>query len=183
MKLPDVAASFFCSDQYDFSKPPAASHLLTQSVMQEFPFDEIEDLYGRVILDHYRNPRRAILIENADVEYDELNPICGDRVVLQLRMDGDRIAEAGFQGEGCSITRASASMMADLLGGMTLAEAEELAEAVRRMMLQGTRPNGGMGDLEALQGVRRFPVRIKCALLAWTALEEGLEEYRAGTVR
>ena len=148
--------------------------------MQEFPFDEIDELYGKVILDHYRNPRRTVRIEDADVEYDEFNPICGDRVVLQLKMDGDRIAEAGFQGEGCSVTRASASMMADLLGGMTLAEAEELAEAVRRMMLQGALPDDGLGDLEALRGVRRFPVRIKCALLAWTALEEGIDEYRAG---
>ena len=149
--------------------------------MQKFPFDEIGDLYAGVILDHYRNPRKNARINNPDLEFDEYNPICGDRVLLQLKLDGTRIEEAGFQGEGCSITQASASMMAGLLDGKTLSEAEALAETVRELML-GHMTNDQdilhLGDLGALRGVRKFPVRIKCALLAWTALEQGIAEYR-----
>ena len=152
--------------------------------MQKFPFDEIDELYGSVILDHYRRARNAGRLEGADIEYDELNPICGDRVVLQLRVRDGRIDEAGFHGEGCSISQASASMMTDLLKGKSLEEAEELAELFRDMM-GGRSPTeeerAGLGDLESMLGVRKFPVRIKCALLGWVALEEGIGEYRART--
>ena len=150
--------------------------------MQEFPFDEIDQLYGEAILDHYRNARNKIRIEEPDIEYDEYNPICGDRVVLQLKLKDGLIRKGCFQGEGCSISQASASMMTGLLVGRTLEEAEELAENVRQMMYGRGASKGNkeqLGDLEALQAVRKFPVRIKCALQAWTALEEGIEEYRS----
>ena len=150
--------------------------------MQKFPSEEIDALYGEVILDHYRNSRNKARIEEPDIEYDEYNPICGDQVVLQLKLDDGYIGNAGFHGQGCSISQASASMMTDLLKGKTLKEAEDLAETFRQMM-HGSPPSpeelAEMRDLEALQGVRKFPVRIKCALLAWTALEEGIEEYRS----
>ena len=149
--------------------------------MQKFPFEEIDDLYRKVILDHNRKARDVPQVVDPDIEYDEYNPICGDRVVLQLKLDGANIGQAGFQGEGCSITQASASMMVELLSGKTLEEAEELSETVRAMMRGQTSQQelGSLGSLEALQAVRKFPVRIKCALLAWTALEIGIEEYRA----
>ncbi|MCE2404535.1 MAG: SUF system NifU family Fe-S cluster assembly protein [Dehalococcoidia bacterium] len=150
--------------------------------MQKFPFDQIDDLYRDVIIRHHRASRSQPEVGDPDVEYDEYNPICGDRVVLQLRVVEGRIVEAGFKGEGCSITQASASMMTDALEGLTLEEAEDLADRFR-LSLTGDGPPGsptsGLGDLEALQAVRAFPVRIKCALLGWSALEQGIEEYRA----
>ena len=153
--------------------------------MQQFPFDEIDELYRKVILDHYRSPRNMVEIGEPDIEYDEYNPICGDRVVLQLKVNDGRIEEAGFHGQGCSITQASASVMTDSLKGKTPEEAEQLSSTFRRLMQGHALSEGeltGLGNLAAFQGVRKFPVRIKCALLAWTALEEGIAEYRrAGT--
>ncbi len=149
--------------------------------MQKFPFDEIDQLYREAILDHYRNSRNKVRIEAPDIEFDEYNPICGDRVVLQLKLKDGFIAKGCFQGEGCSISQASASMMTGLLAGKTLEEAEELADGFRELMYGKSPPEGHLevlGELEALQAVRRFPVRIKCALLAWTALEEGIGAYR-----
>ena len=148
--------------------------------MQEFPFHRIDDLYRGVILRHYRASQSRPQVQDPDVEYDEYNPICGDRVVLQLEVVEGRIDRAGFRGEGCSITRASASMMADALEGLTLEDAEALADRVRL----GLTGDGALdpplaGDLEALRAVRAFPVRVKCALLGWTALEQGIQEYRA----
>ena len=155
-------------------------------MQQQFPFDEIDELYRDVILDHYRNPTKKASIEAPDIEYDEFNPICGDRVVLQLKLEDTQIGEATFHGEGCSISQASASMMTELLGGKTLEEAEALSSSFRKLM-RGATPSedelAKLGDLEALQGVRKFPVRIKCALLAWSALEEGIEEYRGRRAR
>ena len=123
-------------------------------------------------------------IEDPDIEYDEFNPICGDQVVLQLKLNDGRISEVGFHGRGCSISQASASMMTGSLKEKTPEEAEQLSSIFRRL-IQGHAPSedehAELGDLKALQGVRKFPVRIKCALLAWTALEEGIAEYRAGT--
>jgi len=149
--------------------------------MQKFPFDEIDELYRDVILRHYRNAGNKARIEEPDIEYDEFNPICGDQVVLQLKLSDGRIGRASFRGQGCAISQASASMMADLLRGKSLKEAEGLSETFRQIMLGRTPTHEELielGDLEALQAVRKFPVRIKCALLAWIALEQGIEEYR-----
>ena len=149
--------------------------------MQQFPFEEIDALYGNVILAHYKNSRHKVKIEEPEIEYDEFNPICGDQVVLQLKLNDSRVQKAGFQGQGCSISQASASMMTDLLEGRTLQEAEELSESFRKLMRGGAPSEDELlelGDLKSLEVVRKFPVRIKCALLAWTALEEGIGEYR-----
>lgn len=149
--------------------------------MEKFPLDRIDDLYRDVIMRHYRAARDRAEVQDPDVEYDEYNPICGDRVVLQLRVVEGRIAEAGFKGEGCSISQAAASMMADALEGRTLEEAEELAGTFRASMMGEEVPGSSpadLGDLEALQAVRMFPVRIKCALMGWSALEQGIEKYR-----
>ena len=155
-------------------------------IMQPFPFDEIDELYRDKILDHYRNSRNKVPVTGPDIEYDEFNPICGDQVVLQLKLDDARIREAGFHGQGCSISQASASMMTDLLKGKTLEKAEALAEIFRRLMLE-LHPSDDelreLGESVVLEAVRKFPVRIKCALLAWTALEEGIAEYRSATPR
>ena len=153
--------------------------------MQEFPFDEIDELYSRVILDHHRKPRNCRHLLGPDIERDEYNPVCGDRVVLQIKLVRGLIREIGFHGEGCAISQASASMMTESLNGKTLDGARELSVAFRRIMARDADPTNGknsaLGDLEALQAVRRLPVRIKCALLAWTALEEGIDSYRTGT--
>ena len=150
--------------------------------MQPFPFDELDDLYQKIILEHYRNARNKANLTSPDIEYDEFNPICGDQVVLQLKLNDGRIAEVGFHGEGCAISQASASILTELLKDRTLAGAAGLSERFRDMM-QGRSSSGenleDLGDLQALQGVRRFPIRIKCALLAWIALEEGIDQYRS----
>ncbi len=147
--------------------------------MQKFPFEEVDDLYRDVILDHYRSPRNNGRLDSPDIRSDEYNPICGDRVALELSLRQGLITEAAFTGEGCSISQASASMMTELLGGLTPSEARRLWETFGRMM-DGDKAAADelqtRGDLHALSAVRRFPVRIKCALLAWKALELGLEE-------
>jgi nitrogen fixation NifU-like protein len=151
--------------------------------MPNVPDVPLEDLYGDLILDHYRNPRNRLPVADADVEAEEFNPFCGDRIRLQLKIDGaGRITEAGAQSEGCSIIQASASMLAQFAAGKTLLELEDLAEQFRSMM-QGHPPQDGktedLGDLQALQAVRLLPVRIKCALLPWTALEEGIKGFHS----
>ena len=150
--------------------------------MRAFPFDEIDKLYGSAILDHYRRPRNRKSVAQANVEYDEFNPICGDRVFLQLRVAGDRIQDAGFGGEGCSISQASASMMTEVIKGRSLDEAQAMGSAFRGIMDGDTGPTqvdeAALQELKALSAVRKYPVRIKCALLAWNALEQGMEEHR-----
>jgi nitrogen fixation NifU-like protein len=136
-------------------------------------------IYQELILDHYRRPRNKGALEAADAEAERRNPLCGDEIVLQLAFDGDLVREAGFTGRGCSISQASASMLTQALRGRTRAEAEAL---VRRFtaLVHGDAEAGRdetLGELRALQGVARFPARIRCATLAWSALDEVL---RAG---
>ena len=151
--------------------------------MPNLPDVPLQGLYGDLILDHYRNPRHRTPVSHADVEAEEFNPFCGDRVILQFRLDGQgRIVEAGAQSEGCSIIQASASMLADIALGRSVAELEGLSQLFRTMM-RGEPSTGEaedeLGDLHSLQVVRQFPVRIKCALLPWTALEIGIEGFRS----
>ena len=146
----------------------------------------LDDLYREVILDHYRNPRRRGALEHPDAHADGQNPLCGDEISLDLALDGDRIADVRLQGRGCSISQASASMMAEAVAGKTIAEAEALIHRFKAMMeiepgdagIDPSRPGAALGDLEALQGVRRFPVRIKCADLPWATLAQALGEHR-----
>ena len=143
----------------------------------------LDDLYREVILDHYRNPRRRGALEHPDAHADGQNPLCGDEISLDLALDGDRITDVRLQGRGCSISQASASMMAEAIAGKTIAEVETLIHRFKAMMeiepgdpgIDASRPGAALGDLEALQGVRRFPVRIKCADLPWATLAEALE--------
>ena len=137
----------------------------------------LRGLYGDVILDHYRNPKCRNPLTQPDVEIEEFNPFCGDRVKLQIQFDKlGAIYLIGHEVEGCSILQATASMMTDILLGKDrksiLAVDNEF-----RAMLQGNEDSGNLGDLGAMKVVRDYPVRIKCALLPWLALEEALEKY------
>lgn len=148
--------------------------------MTQLPTPAFDGLYGDLILEHFRNPRNRKPVAGAQVEAQEFNPFCGDRIDLQIKLDGDgRVSEVSAQSEGCSIIQSSSSMMSEFLKGKSLDEIDELAERFRQMMQGHAGDSDNLGDLEAFEVVRQYPVRIKCALLPWTALEEGLEEYRS----
>ena len=137
-------------------------------------------------MEHYRNPHNRQPVAEADLEAHEFNPFCGDRVDLQLKLDGEsRVLGISATSEGCSIIQASTSMLSDTMKGKTLEEIAGLASAFRSMMDgKEIHPESmaKLGELEALQVVRQYPVRIKCALLPWTALEVAMQDYgsRAG---
>jgi len=143
----------------------------------------LEDLYREVILDHYRNPRNHDPIDAPDATAEGVNPLCGDEISLRLRFDGDTIADVSVTGQGCSISQSSASMMSEAIKGHTRGEIEEVTRRFRSMMdlestsddgLDPAHPGSVLGDLESLQGVKAYPVRIKCANLPWTTLAEAL---------
>jgi nitrogen fixation protein NifU and related proteins len=157
----------------------------------------LEDLYREIILDHYRNPRnRGELDTPPATRVEGFNPLCGDEVVLYLDVEGDTVRDIRISGQGCSISQSSASMMSSAIKGKTLVEVRALSRAFKGMMsiheqsLDGP-PDGDddgelgaepeadvkLGDLEALRGVVKFPVRIKCATLSWNTLLQGLDEY------
>ena len=142
----------------------------------------LDGLYGRIIMDHYRHPRRRALVAAPDIQARELNPFCGDLAEVQLKLDAaGRVAQVGVQAQGCSIIQASASLMGEALAGKTPAELEALAARFRDW-LPGRLPDAatqGLEGLQALQVVRQHPVRLKCALLPWVALEEGVRAYLA----
>lgn len=137
---------------------------------------DLEDLYKEVILDHYRTPRNRAKIENADVHLHRDNPLCGDEIDLYVDIEDGRVTNVGFEGRGCSISQASVSMMTEKLKGLSIAEAEALANTFKSMM-QGeeAKDEDALGDLLALQGVQKYPVRIKCALLGWNTFLEGVK--------
>jgi len=144
--------------------------------------EALDDLYQAVILDHYRRPRNQGLLPNPDLQSEGFNPFCGDQVMLTLTLDGDgRIDAVGFEGEGCSISQASASMLSVHIGGRTLDEAESLVRTFKGVM-QGEEIDPDeeerLGEIAALQGVREFPIRVKCALLGWTTLQDAIADYR-----
>ncbi|MFD1409302.1 Fe-S cluster assembly sulfur transfer protein SufU [Kroppenstedtia eburnea] len=138
----------------------------------------LDDLYRKVIMDHSQKPRNRGRIEEGAVSVDLNNPTCGDRISIQMVVDEGKIREAKFLGEGCSISMASASMMTEAVKGLTLDEALHLVDLFSRMMQGGeVDPEAfPLEDIEALQGVAKFPARIKCATLAWKALEKGAKE-------
>jgi nitrogen fixation protein NifU and related proteins len=140
---------------------------------------ELSALYQEMILDHYRRPRNKGTMENADASVEMKNPLCGDEIGLQVAFEGDQISDVKFSGRGCSISQASASMMTQLLKGKTRAEIESLRTQFRELMLGTTRASDDLGPLRALSGVARFPARVKCALLAWNALESALSANRS----
>jgi len=137
----------------------------------------LEELYKEVILDHYRAPRNKGQLDPHDVSLERNNPLCGDEIELFLKLDGDTVEGIAFDGKGCSISQASASMMTEKIKGLSVKDATALAESIKAMMAgeQDGDPNT-LGDLVSLKGVVKYPVRIKCALLGWNTLQEALEE-------
>jgi nitrogen fixation NifU-like protein len=138
---------------------------------------QLSSLYQQLILEHYRHPRNKAELDGKTVEVHMANPVCGDEIRLQLRIEGDEIAEAKFVGQGCSISQAAVSMMTTLLEGRKLDDADALARRFTEMMHgdEEAAKDRSLGDLRALQGVSKFPVRIKCALLGFDALQEALK--------
>ena len=138
----------------------------------------LDTLYRQVIMDHYKNPRNKGDLEEETLHVNMNNPTCGDRIQLQLKVEEEQIADARFVGEGCSISLSSASMMTEAVKGHTVEEALDMAQMFSQLM-QGEEIDDtkyDLGDIEALQGVTKFPARIKCATLAWKAMEKGLVE-------
>ncbi|WP_422657862.1 Fe-S cluster assembly sulfur transfer protein SufU [Paenibacillus sp. EC2-1] len=136
---------------------------------------QLDDLYRRVIMDHYKNPRNRGKFEDDVVTIDLNNPTCGDRISLQLKVEDDVVKDAKYMGEGCSISMSSASMMTDAVKGKTLDEALEMASKFSSLMKGEAVEFEDYEDLEALSGVNKFPARIKCATLAWNALRKGID--------
>ena len=145
--------------------------------MPPIPEPQLDDLYRELILDHYRNPRNRRALDDPKVVGEGYNPLCGDEIVVHVRLEGDVVSDIGFTGRGCSISQASGSMMTEALKGKSLEDVRSLIAAFTRMMTDTDyTPPAELGDLEALQGVAKYPVRVKCATLAWHALEEGLNQ-------
>ena len=148
---------------------------------QPIPDPEFEELYREIILDHYRNPRHREPLAEPDVVAEGYNPLCGDEVELRLAFDDGRVRDLSVRGRGCSISQASASMLTDAVIGKPVDEVRKLIDLFSAMVTDPEQaPPEELGDLEALQGVAKFPVRVKCATLAWHTLEDGLKQREAG---
>jgi len=139
----------------------------------------LDDLYREVILDHYRSPRNKRHIDAAPIDVHRNNPLCGDDITVHVTVDQDGVAtDAAFEGQGCSISQASASMLTEQIRGKKVDEIEGIVINFRKMMAGEEGPSEEeLGDLVALKGVVKYPVRIKCAVLAWDALQEGITQY------
>lgn len=135
----------------------------------------LDDLYQELILDHYRRPHHRGTLAEPSISVEQNNPLCGDHLQITVRVQDGRIADIAHDGEGCSISQASASMMSDAVLGHTPDEALAVIEHFRRVMHREALPDEEqLGDAVALEGVNKYPVRIKCALLSWMALKDGL---------
>jgi nitrogen fixation NifU-like protein len=138
-----------------------------------------DDLYRETILDHYHNPRNQGVITNPTTTVEGINPLCGDELTLYLQVENGKIANLKLNAKGCSINTASGSMMSEAVQGHSLEEATKMVDSFKNMMLhsqsQDVELPEEMEELEALQGVKKYPVRIKCALLPWNTLLEGIK--------
>jgi nitrogen fixation NifU-like protein len=141
---------------------------------------DLDELYQSIILDHNRRPQNFRRMDDATGHAEGLNPMCGDQLSVWLRLDGDRIADASFQGSGCAISKASASLMTQAVKGKTREEAERLFASFHALVT-GHGEGPSLGALDALSGVSRFPLRVKCASLAWHAMRSALEGRREVT--
>lgn len=144
----------------------------------------LEELYREVILDHYRNPRNKGHLAAPDATAEGVNPLCGDEITIEIAFSDGVVSDVAVEGQGCSISQSSASMMSEAIKGKTRDEIDRIVARFRKMMslddsddagLDPERPGAVLGDIEALQGVRQYPVRIKCASLAWNTLLEALD--------
>jgi len=141
-------------------------------------FNNLDTLYRQVIMDHYKNPRNKGALADDAITLEMNNPTCGDRIQLHFIIEDDQVVDAKFEGEGCSISLASASMMTQAIKGKQVSEALEMAQYFSQMML-GQAPESDaleLGDIQALEGVQKFPARIKCATLAWKAMEKAIDK-------
>ncbi len=140
--------------------------------------DNLSEMYRDIILDHYRHPRGHHHIDHPDVSNEGKNPSCGDEISVQLKLNGDVVEQVGVHCAGCAISVASGSMLSEVVEGKSVAEVKQIAAAVRAMLTgESELPEElNLGDLDVLEGVKQFPVRIKCALLAWATLVDGLEQ-------
>tara|TARA_B100000745_G_C20123003_1_gene384549 strand:- start:39 stop:500 length:462 start_codon:yes stop_codon:yes gene_type:complete len=141
---------------------------------------DLDELYEAIILDHYRNPRNSGPVDDPDIDLEVNNPFCGDEFHIQLKVDGNSVSQVGINGRGCAISQASASLLAELVQGKSYADVNAAVDSVRRL-LKGEEiteeEQDILGDIEALGGVRKFPVRIKCALLSWVGLDDALADH------
>ena len=137
---------------------------------------ELEELYQSVILDHNRSPRNFRTLDDATAQAEGRNPLCGDVYQVWLKLEGDRITDASFQGQGCAISKASASLMTQAVKGKTVQEARDLFERFHSVVTGGESGKSLPSKLEVFQGVRAFPIRVKCATLSWHAMKAALDQ-------
>ncbi len=153
----------------------------------------LDELYQEILLDHYKQPRNKGRLTSADLDVELKNPFCGDEILLTILFDQDRIRDVAFEGHGCVISQASASLMTEKIKGMTIGEAEAAIERFSRMLKQESDAHGDhvcdghcrhrfsddeLDELNALQGVCAYPTRVKCAMLAWRSLQQALQRYK-----
>ena len=139
---------------------------------------DLEELYQEMVMEHNRRPRNFRRLEGADRTAEGFNPFCGDAIALDISLEGDVIADIGFEGSGCAISRASSSLMTDSVKGKSREETQDIFDAFHRMMTHAPEESSDadiLGDLEMLAGVSEFPVRVKCATLSWHTLKAALE--------
>ena len=138
-------------------------------------FDDLNDLYQQVILDHSKRPRNFRVMEGATTQAKGHNPLCGDNFTVYLALENDIVKDVSFQGDGCAISKASASMMTEAMKGKTKAEAEKIFNNFHNMIAGEGKSDESLGKLGVLAGVNRFPTRVKCAILSWHALHSALQ--------
>ena len=142
---------------------------------------DFDDMYQEIILDHYKNPRRNLKLSGDFLETKSHNPFCGDEIELQLNIDkNDNISDLSVSGRGCAISQSSGSLMGEVIYGKSIAEAKKINETIRTLLKNedvAETDLDSLGDAYALEGVKKFPVRIKCALLSWSALIELIKQY------
>ncbi|MCK5125824.1 MAG: SUF system NifU family Fe-S cluster assembly protein [candidate division Zixibacteria bacterium] len=143
--------------------------------------EQLDDMYRDIIMEHYRFPRGHSSIENPDIVNEGHNPVCGDEIEIKVKIEKDVIETVSVECAGCAISTASGSMLAEICEGKTIAEVKKIAEIVKAL-LKGVEydDNIDIGDIEALQGVKNFPVRVKCALLSWTTLVDAINAKEIG---
>jgi len=141
--------------------------------------EQLDELYREVILDHFKSSSHRGELAGAQIKAEGNNPLCGDELTFYLKLDNGRVGQAHFAGKGCAISQAAASMLSQQVEDKTIAEIRQIIEAMKGLM-QGQEPDPSLdlGDLESLAGVRKFPVRVKCAALSWNIVEQGLNEYK-----
>jgi len=132
--------------------------------------DDLDELYQQVILDHCKSPRNFHTLDGANRKGEGYNPLCGDNYTVFVKMDGDKVQDAAFLGSGCCISKASASLMTDVVKGKSKAEVKALFDKVHDMVMTGNGNEAGVGKLAVFAGVHKFPARVKCAILSWHAV-------------